>query len=289
MKDLSSRMPLPGKAGALRKRWSLFAVRFWARLRRSALLDESGQSLAVWVTALFVMVLMLALVVDGGNAFFHKTEAQNAADAAVLAGAHEMAMGRSTRRIVDAIVTCAVGNGSNSGRYVIDWRNRTVAVSANDNSPVFFAKVAGIEEMKARADAEAKVRPIYEAKRLLPLGVHISDFRVGRRYRLNRDTGGPFPPWLRHNSFFGQRSHVKVRSSPHPENGRLQARRTTQRRARDQAQHQRESLPASAFRRGGRATRSRESPTLSRPGGDGAAQGGERSQPCDRSLTGGLR
>ena len=188
--DLSSGIQLPAKENSIRSRELHF-------VQPSVLLDESGQSLAIWVTAIFVMVLMLALVVDGGSAFFHKTEAQNAADAAALAGAHEMAMGRSTHRIVDAIVTYAIGNGSDSGRYIINWRNRTVTVSANDDSPVFFAKVAGIEKMKARADAEAKVLPVYEAKELLPVGVHLSGFRLGQRYRLTRDRDRFSQPWWR--------------------------------------------------------------------------------------------
>ncbi len=182
------------------RRCGLHFARFRVKLQFSALLDESGQSLAVWVTALFVMVLMLALVVDGGSAFFHKAKAQNAADAAALAGAHEMAMGKNTHRIVDAIVTYATGNGSESGRYVIDWRHRTVSVSANDESSTFFAGIAGIDEMKARADAEARIFPIYEAKDLLPLGVHLSGFRIGRRYRLTKDRSRFSPPcWGRSN------------------------------------------------------------------------------------------
>jgi hypothetical protein len=160
------------------------------------LLDESGQSLAIWATSLFVMVLMLALVVDGGSAFFHKAEAQNAADAAALAGAHEMAMGKKTHQIVDAIVTYAIGNGSDSGKYVIDWKTKSVSVSANDDAKTVFARITGINDIKANAEAEARVLPVYEGEKMLPLGVHISRFQVGRTYRLTREREGFSPPWL---------------------------------------------------------------------------------------------
>ncbi len=186
---------LPEDVSLGRRKFVWFRILRLIRRQCAALSDESGQSLAVWVAALFAMLLMLALVVDGGNAFFHKAEAQNAADAAALAGAHEMAAGERTHRIVDAIVTYAIGNGSHSGRYVIDWRHRTVTVSANDDVKTFFARVAGIEEFKAGAEAKARVLPIYEATDMLPLGVHLSAFRTGRTYRLTRDRGRISPPW----------------------------------------------------------------------------------------------
>src|SRR5260221_8627762 len=50
---------------------------------------ERGQS-AVFVALLLVaMIGMLALALDGGNAFFKRRQAQNAADAGALAGGRE--------------------------------------------------------------------------------------------------------------------------------------------------------------------------------------------------------
>ena len=163
--------------------------------QRLPLLDESGQSLVVWVAAIFAMMLMLALVVDGGSAFFHKVKAQNAADAAALAGAHEMAMGKRTHQIIDAIVMYATGNGGKTGGYLINWRNRSVTVSANNYARAIFAEIAGVDGIEANANAEARVFPVYEAKEMLPLGVHLSSFRIGRRYRLIGNRNRLPPPW----------------------------------------------------------------------------------------------
>ncbi len=184
--------------------------------QRLPLLDESGQSLAVWVAAIFVMVLMLALVVDGGSAFFHKAKAQNAADAAALAGAHEMAAGKRTHQIIDAIVTYATGNGSESGGYVINWRNKSVTVSANEYAKAIFAKITGVDGIEADANAEARVFPVYEAEKMLPLGVHLSSFRIGRKYRLFRDRSGLPPPWWKEDNPHGKGSKRHGHAPPVP-------------------------------------------------------------------------
>ena len=48
---------------------------------------KRGQALIVIALALAGLIGILGLVVDGGNAFLDRRKAQNAADAAVLAGA----------------------------------------------------------------------------------------------------------------------------------------------------------------------------------------------------------
>lgn len=56
-------------------------------MSRKFIKSEKGQSLIFVALLLFVFMALLALVLDGGMAYFHRRNAQNAADAGALAGA----------------------------------------------------------------------------------------------------------------------------------------------------------------------------------------------------------
>ena len=51
-------------------------------------MSENGQSLIIIALIMLALLAMLALVLDGGNTYFQRRNAQNAADAAALAGAN---------------------------------------------------------------------------------------------------------------------------------------------------------------------------------------------------------
>ncbi len=51
---------------------------------------EDGQSLVIVALGMVAFIAILALVIDGGNAYAAKRQAQNAADAGALAGAQYM-------------------------------------------------------------------------------------------------------------------------------------------------------------------------------------------------------
>jgi Flp pilus assembly protein TadG len=59
-------------------------------MKTKGFLYEKGQTLVVFVLGFFAFVALLALVLDGGNAYAAKRQAQNAADAGALAGATYM-------------------------------------------------------------------------------------------------------------------------------------------------------------------------------------------------------
>ncbi|MGD9146084.1 MAG: pilus assembly protein TadG-related protein, partial [Anaerolineae bacterium] len=52
---------------------------------------ESGQSIIIIAAAVVVLLALVALVVDVGNAYAQRRRAQNAVDAAALAGARRLA------------------------------------------------------------------------------------------------------------------------------------------------------------------------------------------------------
>lgn len=72
---------------------------------------ERGQALIVIALALVGLIGIAGLVVDGGNAFQDRQQAQNAADAAALASARARIHGGS---VVDAAMAAAAENGYNN-------------------------------------------------------------------------------------------------------------------------------------------------------------------------------
>src|SRR5215211_6806926 len=72
---------------------------------------ERGQALIVIALALVGLVGISGLVIDGGNAFQDRQQAQNAADAAALASAHARVTGGN---VVDAAMASAAQNGYNN-------------------------------------------------------------------------------------------------------------------------------------------------------------------------------
>jgi uncharacterized membrane protein len=62
--------------------------------------SEEGQSLIVIAVVMIGLIALMGLAIDGGNLFLQRRNAQNAADAAALAG---------TRLLAQAIYTCGAG------------------------------------------------------------------------------------------------------------------------------------------------------------------------------------
>ena len=56
--------------------------------------NERGQSLVIIAIAFLALVAMAALIIDGGSLYLNRRNAQTAADAAALAGAHELCVNK---------------------------------------------------------------------------------------------------------------------------------------------------------------------------------------------------
>ncbi len=139
--------------------------------------NERGQALIVIAVAIILLVGILGLVVDGGNAFLDRRHAQSAADSAALAASLTRIRGESDW--VAAALTAAANNGYNS-----DGIKNVVAVySPPTNGPfagnveyiqvvitshvdMYFAKVIGRSQVTNIVEATARSKPS-ELKELL--------------------------------------------------------------------------------------------------------------------------
>ena len=82
--------------------------------------SESGQAIVILAIVLVVLLAFAALAIDAGNAYTAKREAQNAVDAAVMAG---------TRQLV---LECG-RQGLNPGPSESNIRNKTLEMVAVNN------------------------------------------------------------------------------------------------------------------------------------------------------------
>ena len=120
---------------------------------------ETGQSMVILVLGIIAFVAILALVLDGGNAYAAKRKAQNAADAGALAGAQVMCETRDEDQGIAAAMQYSATNGATNTEVDASFSNATVVVTATVTKPTFFAGLIGFDEVSPRADAAAECRP----------------------------------------------------------------------------------------------------------------------------------
>ena len=146
---------------------------------------ERGQLIVVFAISLVVILLVVGLVVDGGNALVQRRDSQNAADFAALAGARIVAekVGGDTVNGTDANVHTAIVNaiavnkgkaltfGAPDGPQYVDSNGATIGYvnagsiptgavgvtlgSSRDFRP-YFLGIIGVSNWTASANATAK-------------------------------------------------------------------------------------------------------------------------------------
>src|SRR6185436_8978638 len=138
---------------------------------------EQGQALVMIAIALIVLVGILGLVIDGGNAFLDRRRAQNAADSAALAASVTRIRGEADW--VAAALTAAANNGYDSDgvkNVVVVYSPPTdgpfagnveyIQVIITSHVDTYFAKVIGRSDVTNIDQATARSKPS-EVKELL--------------------------------------------------------------------------------------------------------------------------
>ena len=122
---------------------------------------ETGQSLVIIALAMVAFVAILALVVDGANAYAAKRQAQNAADAGALAGAQVMCEENSVAAGQDTAYAYTDLNGAEdppATTAVGNLTSATMTVNATVTKKTFFAGVIGFPDVSPVAEAVAACR-----------------------------------------------------------------------------------------------------------------------------------
>jgi len=120
---------------------------------------ERGQSLVIIALGIMAFVAILALVLDGANAYAARRQAQNAADAGALAGATYMCKNHDQAGGALQAQTYAVTNGAVDPPQVYASLDAgLVVVTATVQRDTFFAGAIGFSEVTPRAVAAAECR-----------------------------------------------------------------------------------------------------------------------------------
>jgi len=126
---------------------------------------EIGQILPFVVLMVFVILGMVALVLDGGSVMANRRIAQAAADAGAMAGAQRACYGYA-----DAVTVAEAYAATNGATLTsVTITGSTVSVETTVENPSFFAKVFGQETLTAVADATAGCYPLIGGGSLMPV------------------------------------------------------------------------------------------------------------------------
>lgn len=139
--------------------------------------NERGQSAAISVVFLTVLLGMAALVLDIGSWFRADRAVQVTADAAALAGAQ--ALPENPARATALAIEYANKNGGGVEAANVTFSskledNDTISVSLAKPAPGFFAKLFGIDSVTVAAKASARASGMSEAKYAAPVVVSIN-------------------------------------------------------------------------------------------------------------------
>ena len=116
--------------------------------------DQRGQAMVMSVAFLTVLLGCAALVLDVGSWYRADRHAQTTADAAALAGAQGLQTDASTARSLAIQYADKNDGGVTPGD--VNVSGDTVRVQVNRPAPGYFAKLFGLNSVRARATAAAR-------------------------------------------------------------------------------------------------------------------------------------
>ncbi len=132
---------------------------------------ERGQALIVIVLAIVGLAGMAGLVIDGGNAFLDRRNAQNAADSAALAAAVSRVRGTSGQSMSGAALSVAAQNGydNNGVSNTVEVHQPPTGGPYKDNDEyvqvvitshvkTYFARVVGWQQLTNRVEVIARTK-----------------------------------------------------------------------------------------------------------------------------------
>jgi hypothetical protein len=145
--------------------------------------NQKGSSIILISVCMVVMLSMTALVVDIGRVFATRHKLQNTADAAALAGAHDLP---SQARVADTADEYIKNNGLDPSETHMDvfTDSTSVTVSLSQRVPYSFARIMGLDHQDIKVQAKCSIAPLSGLAGVRPLAVENFDFVYGEEYVL---------------------------------------------------------------------------------------------------------
>jgi Flp pilus assembly protein TadG len=140
--------------------------------------EDAGAIVVVAALAMFAIMALAALAIDGGLSHNDRSRAQNGADNAALAGAWAVCEGRDP--VAAALATAAAnGLGSPSSDALVDVTDlgdNTIRVTIDITRQAEFGKAIGTETIGVSATATAACSERRQGSAAIPFGVPPSGF-----------------------------------------------------------------------------------------------------------------
>jgi hypothetical protein len=131
---------------------------------------EKGQNLAIVAIVMIGLVGILVLVIDGGQAYMHRRDAQTAADAGAYAGAWTYCRGGTWDEVISEVTNYTqVENKADEFTISVDPDTGIITVTTTINFNTFFAAVFGRPQEKVKAVAAAGCGPPSSGQFILPI------------------------------------------------------------------------------------------------------------------------
>jgi Flp pilus assembly protein TadG len=148
--------------------------------------SEKGQALILIVLAIIVLLGFTALAIDGGMALSDRRQAQNAADAAAMAGTLQKASGNTDEEARDAAKLSVATNGFSENAISTEVITRTnfmgsyilVTVNLTSTTETSFAHLVSDDSLTNRVSATGRVRisqPAIPGAAIVTLGNCVTD------------------------------------------------------------------------------------------------------------------
>lgn len=118
---------------------------------------RDGQSLIMTALLMSAIFGFAALTIDVGSLVLTKSNLQNIADAASLAGAQELPDDPAQARIVAQDYVFINGKPGDSAAITIGADNKSISVAVNRTNPSLFARVLGVSDSIISADATVSI------------------------------------------------------------------------------------------------------------------------------------
>jgi len=143
-------------------------------MKGKKIITERGQALVIVALILTALLAILALSIDGGLTYFQRRIAQNAADAAALAGARMLCITGGTDPITEARSYAARNGVPDPDTNVTVFPSqvgtvRSVVVTVTIPYDTFIAGLIGVEDTAVGASAEAACYPPCSGTGVLPI------------------------------------------------------------------------------------------------------------------------
>ncbi|HQP09332.1 MAG TPA: pilus assembly protein TadG-related protein, partial [Anaerolineaceae bacterium] len=129
---------------------------------------SKGQVIVIFVLAIAALLIVGALVIDGGQAYMNRRAAQSAADAGALAGAHEYCY-NGTANVKTVAQQYAQTENYSTSAFVTMNADDTITVDVTIEQKNFLAQLFGRPETTVEATATAGCYHPGAAMHLMPI------------------------------------------------------------------------------------------------------------------------